>query len=154
LVGLLKRLAPQLIIVLGGPEVSYEHAEQAIVRLADFTVTGEADLEFARLCERLLAGKRPLHKIIHAQPPAFAELLLPSHYYTEDDVTNRVTYVEASRGCPFSCEFCLSSLDIPVRQTPLEPFLAAMGRLLERGVRQFKFVDRTFNLNIQTSRQI
>src|SRR3954471_16629472 len=46
LVGLLKRLAPQTIVVLGGPEVSYEHADQEIVRLADFTVAGEADLEF------------------------------------------------------------------------------------------------------------
>src|SRR5207247_790062 len=61
---------------------------------------------------------------------------------------------EASRGCPFECEFCLSSLDIPVRNAPLGEFLAAMQSLLDRGVRQFKFVDRTFNLNIQTSRAI
>src|SRR5882672_8895954 len=56
LVGLLKRLAPQVLIVLGGPEVSHEHDVQEIVRLADFTVTGEADLEFHQLCTRLLAG--------------------------------------------------------------------------------------------------
>jgi hypothetical protein len=154
LVGLLKRLAPQLIIVLGGPEVSYEHDQQDIVRLADFTVTGEGDLEFARLCERLMAGRRPLDKIIDAQPPAFTDLRSPYEYYTDDDVAQRVIYVEASRGCPFSCEFCLSSLDIPVRQAPLDAFLGAMSALLDRGVRQFKFVDRTFNLNIQTSGRI
>jgi radical SAM superfamily enzyme YgiQ (UPF0313 family) len=154
LVGLLKRLAPQLIIVLGGPEVSHEHDQQEIVRLADFTVIGEADLEFARLCERLMAGRRPLDKIIDAQPPAFADLQLPYEYYTAEDVAQRVIYVEASRGCPFSCEFCLSSLEIPVRQAPLDAFLGAMGALLDRGVRQFKFVDRTFNLNIQTSGRI
>jgi radical SAM superfamily enzyme YgiQ (UPF0313 family) len=65
-----------------------------------------------------------------------------------------VIYVEASRGCPFTCEFCLSSLDIPVRQVPLDKFLDAMQRLLDRGVRQFKFVDRTFNLNLKVSREI
>ncbi len=63
-------------------------------------------------------------------------------------------YVEASRGCPFSCEFCLSSLDVPVRNVPLAPFLAEMQRLLDRGVSQFKFVDRTFNLNLNVSRSI
>ncbi|MGA3067459.1 MAG: DUF4080 domain-containing protein, partial [Tepidisphaeraceae bacterium] len=70
------------------------------------------------------------------------------------DVAHRVIYVEASRGCPFSCEFCLSSLDIPVRNVPLDVFLAAMARLLDRGVRLFKFVDRTFNLNLNFSRAI
>ena len=56
LVGLLKRLAPRTIVVLGGPEVSHECDQQQIVQLADFTITGEADLEFARLCQRLLRG--------------------------------------------------------------------------------------------------
>ncbi len=63
-------------------------------------------------------------------------------------------YVEASRGCPYECEFCLSSLDVPVRQAAIDEFLAAMESLLARGVRQFKFVDRTFNLNLKTSRAI
>jgi len=69
-------------------------------------------------------------------------------------VAHRVIYIEASRGCPFTCEFCLSSLDVPVRQFPLDPLLAAADKLLERGVRRFKFVDRTFNLNIAASRRI
>src|ERR1700729_489664 len=56
LVGILKRAVPNLTIVLGGPEVSHETERQAIVELADYTVTGEADLEFAKLCEELLRG--------------------------------------------------------------------------------------------------
>ena len=69
-------------------------------------------------------------------------------------MAHRLIYVEASRGCPFSCEFCLSSLDIPVRQAPLPALLSHLQRLLDRGVRQFKFVDRTFNLNLETARTI
>jgi radical SAM superfamily enzyme YgiQ (UPF0313 family) len=65
-----------------------------------------------------------------------------------------VIYVEVSRGCPFTCEFCLSALDIPVRLADVEEFLAAMQKLMERGAKQFKFVDRTFNLNTRVSTRI
>jgi len=154
LVGILKRAAPQMTIVLGGPEVSHEYEAQEIVRLADFTITGEADLEFPKLCGQLIRGQRPLMNIIQADPPHFSEVRLPYDLYTGDDVAHRVIYVEASRGCPFTCEFCLSSLEVPVRNAPLDSFLAEMGKLLDRGVKQFKFVDRTFNLNIQIGRAI
>ncbi len=147
LVALLKRIAPKLIIILGGPEVSHESQGQRIVSLSDYTLCGEADLAFAKLCRDLLGGKRPLNKVIEATPPHFADILLPYAFYNKEDIAHRVIYVEASRGCPFTCEFCLSSLDIPVRNVPLEPFLIEMEKLIDRGVRQFKFVDRTFNLN-------
>jgi radical SAM superfamily enzyme YgiQ (UPF0313 family) len=154
LVGILKRSSPQMTIVLGGPEVSHEHQVQEIVRLADFTITGEADLEFSRLCGELVQGRRPLMNVIHADLPHFNDLRLPYELYDDKDVAHRVIYVEASRGCPFTCEFCLSSLEVPVRNAPLDVFLAEMDKLLDRGVKQFKFVDRTFNLNIQVGRAI
>lgn len=155
LVAILKRLRPEVRIILGGPEVSYETESQPVVQLADHVITGEADLEFARVCQALLENPGvPLPKIIPAPLPDFARLRLPYEFYTDADLAHRVTYVEASRGCPFSCEFCLSSLDIPVRAAPLPELLAALDRLLERGATQLKFVDRTFNLNVATSRAI
>ena len=150
----IRRVRPGITIILGGPEVSYELDTQPIVALADYVITGEADLKFAEVCGQLLRGEKPAGKIIPAQLPEFAQLALPYDLYTEDDIAHRVIYVEASRGCPFTCEFCLSSLDIPVRQAALPEFLDAMQRLLDRGVTQFKFVDRTFNLNLNTSRAI
>lgn len=152
-VGLLKQLAPDVRIVLGGPEVSYETDSQEIVRLADHVITGEADLAFAQLCRSLLAGAT-LPKVLAAPVPDLTKLESPYAFYRDEDIAHRVIYVEASRGCPFSCEFCLSSVDLPVRAFPLEAFLVEMDRLLARGARQFKFLDRTFNLNVQVSATI
>lgn len=149
----LKRIRPEIIIILGGPEVSFETAKQEIVQLADHVITGEADLTFAEVCRQLLTGQTP-PKIIPAALPEFAHLTLPYEFYDAKDIAHRVIYVEASRGCPFTCEFCLSSLDVPVRAVNLDLFLGEMQKLLDRGVRQFKFVDRTFNLNLTTSRAI
>jgi len=79
---------------------------------------------------------------------------MPYHLYTDEDIRNRVIYVEASRGCPYKCEFCLSALDKTAWPFDVELFLAEMDELYQRGVRQFKFVDRTFNLNIKVSQRI
>jgi radical SAM superfamily enzyme YgiQ (UPF0313 family) len=153
-VAALRRVRPDLKIILGGPEVSYETESQPIVALADHVITGEADLKFAEVCGQLLDGAGPLPKVIAAEPPDFSRLALPYHLYTAEDLAHRIVYVEASRGCPFTCEFCLSSLDIPVRAVPLPVLLAELQQLLDRGLQQFKFVDRTFNLNIAVSRAI
>jgi radical SAM superfamily enzyme YgiQ (UPF0313 family) len=191
----IRRVRPDIKIILGGPEVSYETEGQPIVELADHVITGEADLEFAEVCRVLLGeiGSEPaltltlspgereqreaaaetsdgrlnsaaveraggggssLPKIIAAPVPDFSRIALPYDFYAEADLAHRIIYVEASRGCPFTCEFCLSSLDIPVRQVPLEKFLGEMQKLLDRGLKQFKFVDRTFNLNAATSKAI
>jgi len=150
----IKRIRPEIKIVLGGPEVSYETEQQSIVALADHVITGEADLKFAEVCRRLFAGESVVEKIIPAPLPDFSKIALPYDLYNADDLAHRIVYVEASRGCPFTCEFCLSSLDIPVRQVPLPALLDEMQKLLSRGLKQFKFVDRTFNLNVNISKAI
>jgi hypothetical protein len=147
----LRANAPDTVIVLGGPEVSHDIDSQEICARADYIITDEGDLAFRALCESLLRGERPAARVI---PGGFVDvraLELPYALYTDEDIRNRVIYFEASRGCPFTCEFCLSSLDVPVRRFPLERVLAAFDDLLARGVRHFKFVDRTFNLSIKFS---
>ncbi len=153
-VATLKRLRPGLTVVLGGPEVSHETDSQAITQSADYVITGEADVQFRAVCEQLLAGRRPAGRILPSGLPEFAQLVLPYELYSDEDLAHRVLYVEASRGCPFTCEFCLSALEVPVRAAPLPGFLAALQRLLDRGATQLKFVDRTFNLNVATAKTI
>ncbi|MBX3463695.1 MAG: DUF4080 domain-containing protein [Planctomycetes bacterium] len=152
-VRLLKQVAPEVLVVVGGPEVSHESEQQEICALADHVVRGEGDVAFRELCRARLAGAVPPH-VIEAPPPHFADLVLPYDEYSDADIAHRIVYVESARGCPFTCEFCLSALDVPVRRADTEAFLAAMERLLRRGVRHFKFVDRTFNLGIATAARI
>jgi radical SAM superfamily enzyme YgiQ (UPF0313 family) len=154
LVATLKQVAPELVIVLGGPEVSYEQVGQPLVADADYVIAGPGDLAFRALCEQLLAGARPAEKFIAAAPPALAALELPYRYYSDTDIAHRLIYVEASRGCPFKCEFCLSALDKTAWPFELDRFLNEMDALHARGARHFKFVDRTFNLNVNSSRRI
>jgi radical SAM superfamily enzyme YgiQ (UPF0313 family) len=144
----LKSLSPETIIVLGGPEISHETEAQAIFRDADYVIKGEGELAFAKLCGEILGGNPPAGKIISGPAPDPAALNLPYDLYTEDDIANRVLYAEASRGCPFGCEFCLSSLDKEVRYFPLEKLFSAWESLLARGALKFKFTDRTFNLDL------
>jgi radical SAM superfamily enzyme YgiQ (UPF0313 family) len=153
-VAMLKRVAPEVVIVLGGPEVSYEPGEQQIVQLADYLVTGWGDVTFPQLCRQILNGPKPLMKIHAGVQPPLTDIALPYQLYTDEDVAHRTLYVEASRGCPFKCEFCLSSLDKTAWPFDLDAFIAELEALHARGARLFKFVDRTFNLNIKSSLKI
>lgn len=153
-VSLLKVIAPEIKIVLGGPEVSHETEQQPIVGFADYVLTGPADLSFYQLCKDLLNNTLPENKVLKSKPVALEEIALPYQYYTDEDLKHRLLYVEASRGCPFKCEFCLSSLDKASTPFDLALFLEQMEILYQRGARNFKFIDRTFNLNITTTMQI
>ncbi|MEI7431325.1 MAG: DUF4080 domain-containing protein [Betaproteobacteria bacterium] len=148
---LLKTARPELMVVLGGPEVSHELDGQDIVQQADHVITGWGDISFAQLCRDLFQGHAALPKVITGEQPPLNQLALPYAEYTDADLAHRVLYVEASRGCPFKCEFCLSALDKSAWAFDLETFLDEMKTLYQRGARNFKFVDRTFNLKTETS---
>ena len=150
----LKRAHPEITRVLGGPEVSFEDDLPDICGSADYVVTGEADFAFPELCRKILAGDKPSAKIIHAGPANVDRLILPYELYDEKDIAQRMTYVESSRGCPFECEYCISSRNVPVRYFPLPRLFGAFQSLLERGARHFKFMDRTFNVNIDHAVQV
>jgi hypothetical protein len=150
-VGLLKTVAPEVTVVVGGPEVSHEVEAQPVCRAADYVVTGWGDVTFAGLARQVLRGPRPPAKVHTGEQPPLATIALPYDEFTDEDLRHRNVYVEASRGCPFRCEFCLSALDRTAWPFPLDPLLAQLQRLHARGARQFKFVDRTFNLKVETS---
>lgn len=154
IVAILKAVAPHVTVVLGGPEVSFETAEQRICTLADYVITGWGDISFARLVDAILDGPRPLMKVHAGVQPPLDQLVLPYDLYDAEDIAQRNLYVEASRGCPFKCEFCLSALDKTAWPFDLDAFLAHMESLHRRGARVFRFVDRTFNLNPRTGRAI
>jgi len=153
-VRLLKKQRPGVRVVLGGPEVSHELGEQEIVSLANHVITGWGDVSFPKLCRALLHGPQPLMKVIAGEQPPLDDIVQPYAEYTDADLAHRLLYVEASRGCPFRCAFCLSSLDKTAWAFDLDAFLAEMAGLYQRGARNFKFVDRTFNLKIDASVRI
>lgn len=93
-------------------------------------------------------------KITQAEPVDVSTIELPYDLYTDEDIAHRAIYVEASRGCPFRCEYCMSSLDPGVRYFPEPALFAAFQRLLDRGARAFKFTDRSFNLDIARALRI
>jgi radical SAM superfamily enzyme YgiQ (UPF0313 family) len=151
LIHILKKISPETIIVLGGPEVSYEPFRVNFDD-ADFIIKGEGDLAFYGLCKDI-QNSTTKEKVIMSIPN-LKEIKLPYTYYTDEDIQNRYIYVEISRGCPFECEFCLSSMDEKVRAFNLDEVLDEFNKLWQRGARAFKFVDRTFNLNMKAANKI
>ncbi len=148
LIDVIKKVSPETVVVLGGPEASYTPF-RCNFDGADYIIQGEGEIAFYELCGTLLNGERPEHRIIKAPIIKLNDITMPYDLYDDNDVANRYIYVESSRGCPFLCEFCLSAIDEKVRYFPLEPLLEAFETLWQRGVRNFKFIDRTFNLNMK-----
>ncbi|SEN00421.1 B12-binding domain-containing radical SAM protein [Lihuaxuella thermophila] len=160
-IDMLKKVKPDLKIVLGGPEVSYDTGYW-MERLpqVDFIVMGEGEETFHHLLTEL-SGEQKFHYVfglayrkgeeILLNPPRpklnLAELPSP-HRFPEDipHLPNRVIYFETSRGCPFSCQFCLSSIEVGVRYFDIERTKQDLLYLIEHGAKLIKFVDRTFNI--------
>ncbi len=153
LIQIIKKVSPQTIIILGGPEVSYVPFRVNLDK-ADYIIQGEGEIQFYTLCKDILEDKEIKQQIFLPQIIDIAQIELPYQYYNEEDIQHRHIYVEASRGCPYNCEFCLSSLDKQVRNFDIEILLKEFEILWQKGVRDFKFIDRTFNLNIEIATKL
>ncbi len=153
LIEIIKKVSPDTKIVLGGPEVSHIPF-RVNFSLADFIIQGEGEISFYELCLDIFENKNDLKKIIKAKMPNLKDLELPYKYYDEHDIKHRYMYAEASRGCPFECEFCLSAIDEKVRHFDMDRLLKEFEDLWQRGARNFKFIDRTFNLKIKHANQL
>ncbi len=160
-VDMLRKVLPDVKIMLGGPEVSYD-TEFWMNRLpaVDFIVMGEGEETFRDLL-RQIAGDRKYHfvfglayrkdeqVIINPGRPKLELSSIPSPYRFQEDIPslrNRVVYFETSRGCPFSCQFCLSSIEVGVRYFDMDWVKAELTYLIDSGAKLIKFVDRTFNI--------
>jgi radical SAM superfamily enzyme YgiQ (UPF0313 family) len=159
LIDIIKSALPGCIIVLGGPEVSYNcHEVLDENPLVDFIISGEGELPFAQLLDAI-AQKERIDKIsglafrneknvIFDKPNISSED--PSSPYTQeyfDSLNGRIAYLETSRGCPYSCAFCLSGRCGSVRFFDLERAKNEILMLANSGTQTIKFVDRTFNAN-------
>ncbi len=153
LIEILKKVSPETKIILGGPEVSYEPFRVDFSK-ADFIIQGEGDTSFYKLCKAITEKKAPDEKIIKPVLEDLSKIKLPYQHYSQHDIDNRYIYIEASRGCPFMCEFCLSSIDEKVRNFDIDILVKEFEHLWSMGARNFKFVDRTFNLNMKFANAI
>ncbi|NBI29055.1 B12-binding domain-containing radical SAM protein [Chengkuizengella marina] len=158
---MLKKIKPELKIVLGGPEVSYD-TDYWMKRIpeVDFIVMGEGEETFHHLLTELqneqkyhfiygMAYRKEQEVIINPPRPKLNLNDIPTPYRFQEDlhnVTNRIVYFETSRGCPFSCQFCLSSIEVGVRYFDIERTKEDLLFLIESGAKLIKFVDRTFNI--------
>ncbi|RHW38357.1 DUF4080 domain-containing protein [Lysinibacillus yapensis] len=159
---MLKTVSPQTKIVLGGPEVSYDvHDWLRRIPEVDFIVMGEGEFSFKELLKHL-NGALPLEDVpgicyleegkmkIHGQPKKVDLREIPSPYRFEEDratLGKRIQYIETSRGCPFSCQFCLSSIEVGVRYFNRDKIKDDIRYLMANGAKTIKFVDRTFNIS-------
>lgn len=159
LASLIKKVQPEAVIILGGPEVSYQ-PETVLDKYSfvDYVVLGEGEETLAALLARLKAGQtgrdlsglayREGERVIAAQPQVVACLdTIPFPYVHEEIelLKDKILYYESSRGCPFSCQYCLSSATAGVRFVSQERVMRDLQFFVDHNVKQVKFVDRTFN---------
>lgn len=163
LISLLKEKDPTLTIFMGGPEVSYDFDVWFSRCPIDYIIYGEGELSFRELMEAL-HGERDINtvrgivyknlvtgELIKAEEaPILNPKEILSPFYFEEDIPhlpNRIQYIETSRGCPYSCQYCLASVDNKVRYFDIENVKNEIRYLMKNGAKTFKFLDRTFNIN-------
>ena len=169
----LKKVAPGLVIWLGGPEVSY-NSEKLLKehKYIDVVICGEGEETFCDLVKLYAANGIDLNRnmlnavmgITYRENDGSISVTLPRPLLSMDDIPfiyedlsrfeNKILYYESSRGCPFSCSYCLSSIDKSVRFRNLALVKNEISFFMKNNVKQVKFIDRTFNCDKKRARQI
>jgi len=153
-----KKVCPNTKIILGGPEVSYDKDIMNKLKQIDIIIRGEGEKTFYELQEYFVDGKGDLSQIdgityregdniienVNRQPLALDEI--PFVYQGDlSEFDNKIIYYESTRGCPFNCQYCLSSVEKGVRYLSIERTTSDLQKFIDEKVVQVKFVDRTFN---------
>lgn len=148
----LKQLLPNVFVVLGGPEVSFE-TDFSKISFADAIIRGPGEKAFCELIIKIQNGQNMKREIVdgcgknfESFPNSLSEEFFLSFIYEQiPQIENRLIYYESSRGCPFSCSYCLSSAYSGVETYSLERVYSDLKLLVEKGAKVIKFTDRTFN---------
>ncbi|MDX2494485.1 MAG: radical SAM protein [Desulfuromusa sp.] len=164
LVDCLKRISSKLKIVLGGPEISFEDDIFFARYPVDALICGEGEIPLQHCLSAWQRGESPaptaglrLPELPQKNGLSLLDSLdqIPSPFAAGlVDLTRGLVYYESSRGCPYTCSFCMSALDEQVRSFSLERIESDLKILMDNRVAKIKFVDRTFNYNNQRSRDI
>ncbi|SHH56050.1 Radical SAM superfamily enzyme YgiQ, UPF0313 family [Clostridium collagenovorans DSM 3089] len=157
LVKLIRLLNKNIKIVIGGPEVSYNNENLLRNNTADYIIVGEGEASYRELILYLKGEIKDIREVkgIYFKENeniifnGYREILdfnsVKFPYEEEDDLDNKIVYYEASRGCPFRCKYCLSSVDRKVRFLNLDRVKSELQYFIDKKVKLVKFVDRTFN---------
>lgn len=166
LIRLLKQRNPELVIIVGGPEVTYEPEHFLDIWDIDYVIRGEGEFVLGDLIGAIENGACTVMPGVSSRNHLSGTILqadleqlsrLPSPYRLDEDrghLVNRLVYFETSRGCPYQCQYCLSSLEKGVRYFPEAYIRENLSYLIQAGARQIKFLDRTFNLNKKHTRMV
>lgn len=167
IVFILKTALPDIAIVLGGPEVSYDVKNQMNeFKFVDYIIFGEGEITFYEFLKQMhtnmnfnklkgIAYRENKNIVVNDSRPLLCNLdELVSPYIQGESYVDKIVYYESSRGCPFRCSFCMSSIDKSVRTFSLSRVKSDLLVLLNSKARQIKFVDRTFNADYKRAMSI
>lgn len=149
----LKKANSKTVILLGGPEVSFD--SQSILEKYDFVdivVSGEGEEIIPLTVSQIYENGFEKRKVCRGELLSAEQIPFP--YEGEDIEPNKIIYYESTRGCPYNCSYCMSSIDKKVRALPMERVKRELKYFLSQNIKQLKFIDRTFNWNKERSYEI